>query len=94
MIDLSRELARTAREFADSQSERIADVPAVRDFFATVTAVTIGGGPGGNALVKVTWRAVELTAASYNAAYTPVVGHRVRCSLIDNQLVIEGRYIN
>jgi len=94
VTELSRALGRAARRNADAQSARLAELPAVRQFFATVTTVTPGAGPGGNALVTVTWRAAELTVAAYNAAYTPDVGHRVRCSLVDNQLVIEGRYIN
>lgn len=94
MTEPSRELARAARRFADANTDRLAEIPQDRDFFATVTTVVTGAGPGGNALVKVTWRGVELTVRSYNAAYTPDAGHRVRCSLVDNQLVIEGRYIN
>lgn len=94
MTELSRALGRAARRNADAQTARLAELPQDRFFFATVSTVTPGAGPGGNALVKVTWRLGEYTARSYNAAYTPDVGHRVKCHLVDNQLTIEGRYIN
>lgn len=85
---LSREIARAAGRLADQQSDRLADVPTTRAVIATVTTVTAGAAPGGNALVKVTWRGQELTAASYLASYTPSVGQRVLCLLIDNQLIV------
>ena len=95
MTELSRALGRAARRNADAQTARLAEIPAVPQFFATITTVTAGAGPGGNALVKVTWRAAELTVASYNGAYTPVLGHRVKCSIVRSQLVIDGGpYIN
>ena len=87
-------LGAVTRAFADGLSDRLAEIPATRSFFATVSTATAGAGPGGNYLVKVTWRGVEMTARSYNAAYTPAVGHRVLCQIIDNQLIVEGRYIN
>jgi hypothetical protein len=32
-------------------------------------------------------------AAGYLSSYTPVVGHRVLCELVDNQLIITGRVV-
>jgi hypothetical protein len=91
---VSRQLEQAARAFADSNKARITAIPTDRDFFADVQTVTAGAGPGGNALVTVSYRGTTLTAASYNAAYTPVVGDRVLCGLIADQLIVKGRYIN
>lgn len=89
---VSRQVAAAARRFADQQSARQADRP-TGEFYATVTAVTTGGAADGNALVKVRWRGQEITAAGYLAHYTPAVGHRVKCSMVDQQPIVEGRVI-
>lgn len=88
MTGPSRPVARAARRLAEQQSDRFADVPASRRVVVSITAVTAGGAADGNALVKVKWRDKELTCKGYNRSYTPVVGHRVVCDVIDDQLLI------
>jgi hypothetical protein len=77
-----------ALRLADQQSSRFAEVPSARLLRATVTTVTAGGASDGNALVYVTWRGAEGPVADYPDSYTPVVGHRVLCALVDDQLSI------
>lgn len=83
-----RNVRRAAFRLADQQAARLAELPSLRAVIATVATVTAGASPGGNALVTVIWRGVELTAAGYLASYTPAVGDRVECHLIDNQLIV------
>jgi hypothetical protein len=83
-----RELVRAARRLADQQSERIADVPGARLLRATVATVTAGGADDGNASVEVTWRGANYLVADYPDSYTPIVGHRVLCAIVDSQLSI------
>ena len=85
---MNRDLAVAVRRFADRNSERLADVSSMRAIVATVSAVVVGGSPGGNALVTVSWRGAVLTANGYHASYTPTVGDRVECHLIDDQLIV------
>lgn len=89
---MNRDLARAARRFADSTSDRIADQP-TGQFFATVVSVTPNAASDGNAVVTIEWRGAVVTAAGYAASYTPVKGHRVVCTYIDNQPVIAHRVI-
>jgi hypothetical protein len=89
----SRPVARAARRLADQTSARLADTPTARLIVATVVTVTAGASPEGNALVQVSWRGETYTAAGYAAGYTPAPGHRVRCELVDNQLLIAYRIL-
>lgn len=84
-----------ARRYVDSTTgkARIAQQGASRQVMATISAVVTGGAGDGNALVVVQWRDAQITAAGYAASYTPVVGHRVVCHLIDNQLIVAHRVI-
>lgn len=91
---MSRQLDAAARAFADANKARISAIPRDRDFFADVATVTAGAGLGGNALVVVSYRGQSLTASSYSAAYTPVVGDRVLCGFVADQLIVKGKYIN
>jgi hypothetical protein len=90
---MTRPMLRTARQLADQQAARLAEVPSARLFFADVTAVVAAGAADGiSALVTVTWRGSALIVADYPDSYTPAVGHRVRCALDgDNQLSILHR---
>lgn len=89
---MSRELDRAARQFADASSAKIADRP-TEAFFSTVLTVAAGAARDGNAVVTVEWRGGSCKASSYSASYTPVVGHRVKCSVISDQIHIDGRAI-
>lgn len=84
----SRELAQAARRFADRNSARLADVAGARLIITTVQTVTVGGASDGNALVTVLWRGQEITTAGYPASYTPTVGDRVLCALVESQLLV------
>lgn len=91
---ISRELQQEVRASADQGSDQLARVPRGRVFEATVATVTAGAAGDGNALVKVRWRDSELTVSGYSAGYTPGVGHRVRCTLTDdNKLYIDYRIV-
>src|SRR5690349_16289079 len=85
---VNRDLAVAVRRLPDRNSEPLADVPSMLAIVATVTAVVAGGSPGGNALVTVSWRGAALTANGYHASYTPTMGDRVECHLIDDQLIV------
>lgn len=85
---MTRALDAAARRFADAQTGRIAELPTDGKIVATVAAVTAGAAADGNAAVTVTWRAGTYRVKGYNRTYTPVVGHRVVCDLIDGQLLI------
>jgi hypothetical protein len=85
---LARELERAVRRKADQESARLAEVPATRLLYADVSAVTEGAASDGNGLVTVSWRGGEYTVAGYPDSYTPAVGHRVLCALVEAQLVI------
>lgn len=67
-----------ARRSAAQQTARLAELPATRFFYATVTQASP---------LKVLWRGQEV-AARRGSTYTPVVGHRVICALLDNQPVV------
>lgn len=81
----SRELDRAARQWADSTTARIADVPASRELIATVATV--------GASVTVTWRGVSLLAAAVCASYTPAPGDRVLCVVVDDQLIVRDQLV-
>ena len=89
---ISRQVIRAARRNADQQTARLAEIPSVRMLRATVASVAPGGAGDGNAKVWVTWRG-EVLEATYGAHYTPVVGHRVLCVIVDNQLEIVQRTV-
>lgn len=76
----SRELQRAARRFADAQTDRLAAMPSVRAALCTVSSTTGG--------LFVSWRTGTYQATSKCASYTPGVGDRVLCLLIDDQLVV------
>ena len=88
----SRALQRAAHRFADQQSDRLRTLPRAA-FMAEVSAVTVGAAADGNALVTVSWRGEEILVAGYANSYTPVIGHRVKCSLVDDQPVIDYRVV-
>lgn len=89
-----REQARNARRFADQQSTRFASARGSDRVIAIVTTAVPGGSADGSAyLVKVTWHGTEATAAGYAASYTPAVGHRVVCTFIDSQLIVDYRIV-
>lgn len=79
--------------FADVNSARINAAADVGRVITTVASVTAGGARDGNAKVTVTWRGASCVVSGYAASYTPVVGHRVVCDFIDNQLIIAYRII-
>jgi hypothetical protein len=86
----SRELHRAARKFADRNSERIHVARTDNGLrIGTIASVTGGAASDGLAVVTVTVRGQETTAAGYNVSYTPVVGQRVRCSIVDQQLFVD-----
>lgn len=85
----ARDVLRVARLKADRNSRRLKDArDAAGDFYATVASVTGGAASDGLAVVTVTIRGDETTAAGYNLSYTPAVGQRVICTYINNQLNI------
>lgn len=90
---LSRAAATAVRRFADSTSARITEAARSGPIVVQVTAVAPGAAKDGNALVTITWRGATARVNGYAASYTPVVGHRVVCDYIDNQLVIAYRVI-
>lgn len=86
----SRALLRAAHKLADRNSERVHAAKADSGLrIGTVASVTGGAASDGLAVVTVTIRGVETTAAGYNVSYTPSVGQRVRCSLVDSQLFVD-----
>lgn len=89
---MTRPLAAAARRLADQTSDRLDGLPADKIRILTVSAVTPGGSPGGNAVITLSWRGTDIAAKDYGAAYTPAVGDRVLCVLTsDNQLVVIDR---
>lgn len=84
---MNRELATVARRFADANNARMEDQP-TSTFYADVVTVTPGAAWDGNAVVEVIWRGRTFPVAEYASSYTPVVGHRVTCHYIDNQVSI------
>ena len=90
----SRAVADAARRLGDQQRQRIAAAQdAIGEVIATVTTVTAGGAVDGNALVKVTWRGLEVTVNGYLNSYTPTPGDRVLCGYVDSQLIVKGRIV-
>lgn len=86
----SRDLLRAARRHADRTSERIRVATTGNGLrVGTIASVTGGAASDGLAVVTVNIRGEETTAAGYNVSYTPSVGQRVRCSLVDNQLFVD-----
>lgn len=76
-----RDLARAVRGFADDDSARLADLPVTRFFTATVSNATAGS-------LAVTWRGKSVPMAGKAAGYTPAIGQRVLCALVDGQPLI------
>lgn len=93
MAPRSHRFMQAARRGADRTHEWIAAAAETPLVVATVSTVTAGGASDGAALVKVTWRGVEVTVAGYPDTYTPAEGHRVRCSFVGPQLFIDFRII-
>lgn len=91
----SRALQRAARRDANRQADRLrAAVPNTRLIVATVSNVIPNGAADGTtATVTVTWRGSAVVAAGYSSTYAPGVGHRVRCSLVDDQLFVDYRIV-
>jgi hypothetical protein len=87
---VSRELDAAVRSFADENSARLQAIPSTRQIVATIATVTAGAARDGNSLVTVTWRGRTFPVNGYNRTYTPVVGHRVICDYIDDQLFISS----
>lgn len=80
---MNRRLAAAARKFADQQTDRLAQRP-TEQFIATVTSTSP---------LTVSWRGSSLTANGRHASYTPGVGDRVSCSLIDSQVIVQNRIV-
>lgn len=93
MASPSRRVRAAAVRVADQQSSRLAEMPNGRHLRATVQAVVAGGAADGNALVTVTYRGENRLVNGYPDSYTPVVGHRVLCVVVDMQLSILHRSI-
>lgn len=90
----SPRLQRAAFQFADRNSERLADLDSGATFYATVTTVAAGAAGDRNALVQVTYRGRANTCAGYPDGYTPAVGDRVLCLITrDHQLAILHRAV-
>lgn len=87
-MTLSRQLEQALRQSADQQSDQVAAIPADKLLILTVTAVTEGASPKGNAVLEVDWGGADVPVTDYAAAYTPGVGDRVVCVHIDNQLIV------
>lgn len=79
MADVSRDVAKAAREWADQQTTAITSLPA--GMYVLTVAAT--------APLSVSWRNRTVLVAGKNAAYTPTVADRVRCSVVDDQLFID-----
>lgn len=79
MPDLSRDVAKAARDWADQQTSALTSLPAGL-YVATVATTSP---------LAVSWRLREVLAAGKDANYTPTVGDRVRCSVVDDQLFID-----
>jgi hypothetical protein len=79
---MNQDLARVALQVADAESARLSDLPISRAVILTVATVSP---------TTVSWRGKNVPIAGKNANYTPVVGHRVKCALVDGQLLIEYR---
>lgn len=85
--------AAAVRRYQDAIARRLNEADNSRQIVATIATVTAGGAKDGNALVQVTWRGATLTVKGYAASYTPVVGHRVVCDYVDNQLIVAYRVV-
>lgn len=92
-MTISRRLQRQVLRTTDQSSDRIRAAETPPMFFATVTSISAGAAADGNALVAISYRGSETTVAGYAASYTPGVGHRVKCSTVDHQVVIDERII-
>lgn len=72
---------RLARQVADQQNAALASIPPGM-YVLTVSQVSP---------LLVEWRGRTVNVAGKDIGYTPVVGHRVHCSVIDSQLFIDYR---
>lgn len=81
---MSRQLNGAARAFADAGSARLGEVPSVRAVVLSVTSTTGG--------LSLSWRGATVQA-SRCAAYTPTVGDRVLCLVVDDQVVVLDRIV-
>lgn len=92
---MRRELAAQARRSADANSARLREMAASGDrLILTVSSVTAAGAADGvHATVAVLWRDEPITVSGYNENYTPGVGHRVKCDVVKDQLLIDYRIV-
>ena len=76
-----REVDRAARQWADAQTAQLASIPSLRGFAATISATSP---------VTVTWKGADYQATRVLPSYTPGIGDRVLCLLVDDQIVVVG----
>lgn len=82
MPDLSRQVARAARDWADQQNDALAGIPP-GTYVASVSST---------APLQVSWRGRTLGAYGC-AAYTPTVGDRVLFALTSDQLIVIDKIV-
>jgi hypothetical protein len=81
MAELARVVEKAAREWADQHTSALSSLPPGL-YVATVAVDTP---------LTVSWRNRQVLAAGKDANYTPTIGDRVRCSVVDDQLFIDYR---
>lgn len=81
---MSRLLNDAARAFADAGSAQLADIPTVRAVVLSVTSTTGG--------LFLSWRGADVSAKRC-ASFTPTVGDRVLCLVVQDQLVVLDRIV-
>lgn len=81
MAELARVVEKAAREWADQQTSALSSLPA--GLYVANVATT--------SPLVVSWRNRQVLAAGKDANYTPTIGDRVRCSVVDDQLFIDYR---
>jgi len=92
--DPRRRVQRAQRQSADAQGDRISAAIPTTTVLATVSLVEPGAAGDGNARVTVLLRGNPVVVEGYQASYTPVAGHRVKCTYTaSSQLLIDGRII-
>lgn len=74
-------VAKAAREWADQHTASVAGMTTGL-YVATLATVSP---------LVVSWRNRQVLAAGKDANYTPTIGDRVRCSVVDDQLFIDYR---
>lgn len=81
---------RAIRRAADQQSDKHAAADEGRTLLLDVTAVAVGASPKGNAVITLSWRGKDVVAKDYDISYTPTVGDRARCEVVQGQLIVRG----